>query len=349
LLAKIESGAVEYYHPDQLSVRLMTDSSGNVIGQQAHYPFGEQWYAQNTTTKWFFTRYERDAESGNDYATFRYNVNRLGRFSQPDLLAGSIGDPQSLNRYAYVRGDPVNLVDPLGLDCNWTDPDEPCNGGSGVGDSGYDPGVAYALEPAPGSGPGYGCGPGLDSPGGLTRTCNPGICNPNAECGDFGGSPGGNGPYYSSQCNVTYSPPVGEGQGGVTVSCVDTIALGSSPNGPTGTGGVVVAICPLCKLPLNSRKVPAVLLLPVPSTQQCDQVIGCAAPGTPSNSYDPFAAPTSSSPWVCAVNNVVGSAIGGAIVGGLTAGPGGAATVGLEGAAAGLLTNVYTGCAPASP
>ncbi len=27
-----------------------------------------------------FTGKERDAESGNDYATFRYHVNRLGRF-----------------------------------------------------------------------------------------------------------------------------------------------------------------------------------------------------------------------------------------------------------------------------
>ncbi len=33
----------------------------------------------------------------------------------PDPIAGSIADPQSLNRYAYVRNDPANLVDPLGM------------------------------------------------------------------------------------------------------------------------------------------------------------------------------------------------------------------------------------------
>jgi RHS repeat-associated protein len=114
LLAKIESGSTTYYHPDQLSVRLMTDSSGNVIGQQAHYPFGESWYQNNTTTKWMFTTYERDADSGNDYAMARYDINRLGRFASPDLLAGSVSDPQTLDRYPYVRNDPVNLVDPLG-------------------------------------------------------------------------------------------------------------------------------------------------------------------------------------------------------------------------------------------
>jgi hypothetical protein len=68
---------------------MMTDSSGNVIGQEAHYPFGEQWYAQNTATKWLLTSYERDSESGNDYASFRYNVNRLGRFASPGPLAGN--------------------------------------------------------------------------------------------------------------------------------------------------------------------------------------------------------------------------------------------------------------------
>ncbi len=115
LLAKIEGGATKYYHADHLSVRASTDTSGNVLGRQGHYPFGESWYGSSATTKWQFTSYERDAESGNDYAMARYHVNRLGRFSSPDPMAGFIGAPQSLNRYTYVRGDPTNLVDPSGL------------------------------------------------------------------------------------------------------------------------------------------------------------------------------------------------------------------------------------------
>lgn len=59
---------------------------------------------------------ERDSESGLDYATFRSHCSRLGRFMTPDPIAGSIANPQSLNRYAYVRNDPINLIDPLGLD-----------------------------------------------------------------------------------------------------------------------------------------------------------------------------------------------------------------------------------------
>ncbi len=116
LLAAHAGATLIYYHKDHLSVRASTDgSSGTAVGQQAHYPYGETWYATGTTTDYFFTSYKRDAESGNDYAVFRYDVNRLGRFSSPDPIVGSFAAPQSLNRYAYVAGDPVNRIDPNGL------------------------------------------------------------------------------------------------------------------------------------------------------------------------------------------------------------------------------------------
>jgi hypothetical protein len=49
LVAKVEGGATSYYHQDDLTVRLMTNSSGTKIGEQGHYPFGESWYANSTT------------------------------------------------------------------------------------------------------------------------------------------------------------------------------------------------------------------------------------------------------------------------------------------------------------
>ena len=117
LLATLEGTTARYHHADQLSVRATTNSSGTVVSTQGHFPFGEQWYATGPeTSKWKFTSYERDAESGNDYAIFRTHINRLGRFNSPDPIAGSTADPQSLNRYAYVRNNPLNMVDPLGLE-----------------------------------------------------------------------------------------------------------------------------------------------------------------------------------------------------------------------------------------
>jgi RHS repeat-associated protein len=114
LTATIQGSTTIYHHSDHLSVRVTSDVNGNKIGAQGHYPYGEQWYATNTTSKFIFTSYERDAESGNDYAMARYYVNRFARFCSADPLMGSPGDPQSWNRYAYVRNDPINAIDPTG-------------------------------------------------------------------------------------------------------------------------------------------------------------------------------------------------------------------------------------------
>jgi RHS repeat-associated protein len=114
LLAKIDSSGTKYYHQDQLSNRLVTDSSGNPFAQMGHFPYGESWY-NATNDKLLFTSYERDSESGNDYAQARYNMSRLARFSSPDPIPGNAGDPQSLNRYSYVRNTPVIFTDPSGL------------------------------------------------------------------------------------------------------------------------------------------------------------------------------------------------------------------------------------------
>jgi uncharacterized protein RhaS with RHS repeats len=47
----------------------------------------------------------------------RYNRSH-SRFDQPDPYDGSydLTNPQSFNRYAYVQNDPVNFIDPFGLD-----------------------------------------------------------------------------------------------------------------------------------------------------------------------------------------------------------------------------------------
>lgn len=113
LLARIDSSGTNYYHQDHLSNRIVTNSSGGVAAEMGHFPFGESWY-NGTNDKLLFTTYERDAESGNDYAMARYHVSRLGRLSSPDPIAGSTANPQSLNRYSYSINDPADVTDPSG-------------------------------------------------------------------------------------------------------------------------------------------------------------------------------------------------------------------------------------------
>src|SRR5713226_3117723 len=119
-MASIQGTTTTYHLRDQLSVRANTDGTsgsstfGQTIGQQGHYPYGEGWYSSGTTTKWQFTSYERDTESGMDYATARFYINRFGRFYSPDPISGSQANPQTLNLFTYVVDDPIDYADPDG-------------------------------------------------------------------------------------------------------------------------------------------------------------------------------------------------------------------------------------------
>jgi YD repeat-containing protein len=86
LVATHEGGALKYHHADHLSMRVTTDTSGTVTATTAHFPSGENSYETGGSNKLKFTSYERDAESGNDYAIFRFHVSRLGRFGSPGSL-----------------------------------------------------------------------------------------------------------------------------------------------------------------------------------------------------------------------------------------------------------------------
>jgi len=84
---------------------------GRVQGQGYLYGSG---VVDNTRQK--FTGYERDNETGLDYAQARYYASTQGRFISPDNFLNDthVSDPQSWNLYAYVRNNPLNRVDPSG-------------------------------------------------------------------------------------------------------------------------------------------------------------------------------------------------------------------------------------------
>ncbi len=105
--------------------RIQTNVLGQVENSFQSLPFGDGFVLLPTAlataddaTENHYTGKERDAESGNDYFEARYYGSTMGRFVSPDWSAkeepvpyATMGDPQSLNLYAYMRNNPLGGVD----------------------------------------------------------------------------------------------------------------------------------------------------------------------------------------------------------------------------------------------
>jgi RHS repeat-associated protein len=90
-------------------------------------PFGDDQYcygsAVGNVSPLHFTGQERDTETNLDNFEARYMASSLGRFMSPDssddpdpIPYADLGDPQSLNLYAYAENDPLSSIDPDGHD-----------------------------------------------------------------------------------------------------------------------------------------------------------------------------------------------------------------------------------------
>jgi len=110
-------GGVLYYFSDHLkTAAVITDSAGNIKSDSDYYPWGgELQFTNSDSNHYKFTGKERDSERGLDYFGARYNSPGMGRFMTPDPLGGMLVDPQSLNRYSYVRNNPLRYIDPTGM------------------------------------------------------------------------------------------------------------------------------------------------------------------------------------------------------------------------------------------
>jgi RHS repeat-associated protein len=130
-LAKIEGTSVYYYHNDALGTpQKMTDASGTVVWSADYKPFGEATITVSTITNNLrFPGQYFDAETG-----LLYNLNRVynpavGRYDEADPLLLPFfyqgrthfvrpfytKTPSKLHEYLYAASNPVNLIDPSGL------------------------------------------------------------------------------------------------------------------------------------------------------------------------------------------------------------------------------------------
>jgi RHS repeat-associated protein len=69
---------------------------------------------------------ERDAEDSLDHTQYRQYSPALGRWYGADPVRGNPADPQTFNRFAYVRNSPTNFTDPdgrLAANITWEDND----------------------------------------------------------------------------------------------------------------------------------------------------------------------------------------------------------------------------------
>jgi RHS repeat-associated protein len=101
-------------------VREAFDTTGNSVGEQSYYAYGDEADAcADLLLK--FAGQQRDFDCGSslqsaDNLHAREYSAWFGRFLSVDRHLGNLLQPQSWNRYAYVLDNPVNFVDPNGMD-----------------------------------------------------------------------------------------------------------------------------------------------------------------------------------------------------------------------------------------
>ncbi|TAK60244.1 MAG: RHS repeat-associated core domain-containing protein [Dehalococcoidia bacterium] len=114
------AGTLFYMLQDHLSSTVkVLDSSFATYAEMKYYPFGTTRSATGSspTDKLYTGQQEEPGDSALGLYNYgaRFYSTTLGHFVSVDPLVPAAGDPQAWNSYAYVRNNPMRLIDPTGM------------------------------------------------------------------------------------------------------------------------------------------------------------------------------------------------------------------------------------------
>ena len=120
LIAEESGGVYQTYHFDlRGSTVALSDASGSVAEQFQYSPYGGLVSHSPAEVATPFLYNGRDGvmtdTSSLYYMRARFYNPEVRRFVNKDVLLGAVTEGQTLNRFAYVTGQPVDYVDPFGL------------------------------------------------------------------------------------------------------------------------------------------------------------------------------------------------------------------------------------------
>lgn len=105
MLFDMAAALVQFYYYDAYGQMLAVhNSTGGLVGTSA----------ADALTTLLYSGEQFDSRIGQQYLRARYYNPATGTFNRLDPFFGNLNDPQSLHKYLYTHGDPVNGIDPTG-------------------------------------------------------------------------------------------------------------------------------------------------------------------------------------------------------------------------------------------
>jgi len=122
-LVAVKDTYLTYHFNNVGSTTAVTDKDSSVVFEYKYSPYGDLISGEYGQVSFLYNgQYGVTSDdNGLYYMRARYYNVDIKRFVNQDVLTGSIDSSPSLNRYAYVEGNPVSFLDPFGLEPLVTD------------------------------------------------------------------------------------------------------------------------------------------------------------------------------------------------------------------------------------